>query len=400
MSNRHRDSRTRNKSPDTKRAGLPRRESGRTAPNAKPIGVPGRPTWSGVLILLIAACLAGAAGFGLSRLVRRAVAPTDATHALVDTDAAAHSDVSPDHKPVDSLALPDGFPIQPNASLPDSAGPLRAEVTHLLDHLLATFPENPVAVQVKTRFQQATRGSEAEGTGRSESSADKVQKTAASGTHERVNHSRNTARWSALRTDAASIYAAAGRVYYNEGAEPYAAEVLWLRAANLDPQNVASRQLLAWLYKKQRRFAEAILWLREAARLDAKNPSHWLEMGQAYEQINRIEDAVTSMCRAIDIAPHEAANYAALASLQLRHDHDVPAAVELAKKAIELAPTAANHAILAAAADQNGDRATALNAIGKAMKLAPDNAAYGDLYRRIKAHETEANRARATTATK
>ena len=71
----------------------------------------------------------------------------------------------------------------------------------------------------------------------------------------------------ALREDLAVRYSEVASVLVAEG-RPVLAEQLWRRGARLHPENRECRQALAWLYLGQNKLWEAILMLRELARLE------------------------------------------------------------------------------------------------------------------------------------
>ncbi len=175
--------------------------------------------------------------------------------------------------------------------------------------------------------------------------------------------------------DAAVLYTDAGRVCY-VGKKEADAELLWLRAAALDPQNKDSRQSLAWLYRNTRRQGETIAWLKQLADLEPDKPSYWIEIGRIYEDLLILPAAEKAFRQACEVAPQSDVGYAAVADLLLRYKQNLAETKELAGKAVELRPSAANYAILAGACRCNDDLAGARTAIEEAIKLAPKNATY------------------------
>jgi predicted TPR repeat methyltransferase len=64
----------------------------------------------------------------------------------------------------------------------------------------------------------------------------------------------------------------------------------------------------------------------------------------------------------------------------LQLNRDPTDAAELARQAVERAPTAANYFLWSVASQRSGDRTRAKAAIEKALELDPGNAQYQQLY--------------------
>lgn len=178
-----------------------------------------------------------------------------------------------------------------------------------------------------------------------------------------------------MQEGAAAIYADAGSLFFTSGRKADA-EKVWLRAAALDPHNVACRQSLAWLMRSTSRYGENIAWLNQLAAVDPKNPSYLIEVGRTYEKLKLLPAAEESFRKACSAAPGNEAGYVALAGLLLRYGQNLAESIPLARKAIEINPSAANYALLATASRANGDLPAARTAIEQAIKLAPKDAAY------------------------
>lgn len=178
-----------------------------------------------------------------------------------------------------------------------------------------------------------------------------------------------------LQREASVFLTDAGRVLY-VGQKIPEAEQFWLRAAALDDTNVPCRQSLAWLCRNAHRRGENIAWLKQLAALEPDNPSYWIEIGHVYTDLMRVPAAEEAFRHACQVAPESGAGYAALADLLLRSGQKLPETVELAHKAVQLQPSAANYAMLAAACQANRDLDSARTAIDQALKMAPDNEAF------------------------
>ena len=156
--------------------------------------------------------------------------------------------------------------------------------------------------------------------------------------------------------DAAILYTDAGRILY-VGEKVRDAEQFWLRAAALDGKNVPCRQSLAWFCRNAGRQGENIIWLKQLADLEPANASYWLEIGRIYEDLLLLPAAEESFRKACQVAPDSDTSHAALADLLLRFEQNLSETVELARKAIQLRPSAPNYAMLAAACRANQDLA-------------------------------------------
>ena len=170
-----------------------------------------------------------------------------------------------------------------------------------------------------------------------------------------------------LCDDAAIIYTDAGRIYFADN-QAEEAERLLRRAAGLSPENIECRRALAWLSRSKVDATETIQWLTELAALDPTDSSPWLEIGNLQLDLLQLEAAEEAYQKACHIAPEDPRGHAALATLYLRSGQKNSEALTLARKAVELAPTAANYSLLATACERNGDAVGAAEAKTLATK--------------------------------
>ena len=124
-------------------------------------------------------------------------------------------------------------------------------------------------------------------------------------------------------------------------------------------KNVPCRQSLAWFCRNAGRQGENIVWLKQLADLEPANASYWMEIGRIYEDLLLLPAAEESFRKACQAAPESDTGYAALADLLLRYEQNLPETVDLARKAIQLRPSAPNYAMLSAACRANQDLAGA-----------------------------------------
>ncbi len=155
------------------------------------------------------------------------------------------------------------------------------------------------------------------------------------------------------------------------------------RVAELDPVHCESRENLCSLYASQQRLTEAIQVRQELCRLEPDNPRQWHGLGVLLSKARQLTEAAAAFRRVIELAPHQAEGYAALAQVQMFPGRDQKEAVALARTAVELAPTAAHHHIFATACWNAGDPASSLVALEQALRLDPANDRYRDDYIRV-----------------
>jgi tetratricopeptide (TPR) repeat protein len=178
-----------------------------------------------------------------------------------------------------------------------------------------------------------------------------------------------------VRRSLAALYTSAGKVYLAHGDVATAEEHLH-RAGEVDPDFTENGQVLAWLYQVQGRADAA---LRELARLEERvrdDISGCLSVGQIYTELGDFEGAERAYRRVVEIAPHQATGYAALARLHLQAGRAPAQAVAMARKAVELEPVAPYYSVLAMARHRLGDRAGARDAIEEAVARDPENPEY------------------------
>jgi tetratricopeptide (TPR) repeat protein len=185
-----------------------------------------------------------------------------------------------------------------------------------------------------------------------------------------------------VRTTLVNTCLAAGRVYLRHGLTKEARQ-LWRRAADLDPQNLASRELLCEWFVRQDRLTDAIPWRQSLCKLDSENPRQWLELGMLYGKTRQPDEAAAAFRQAIGLAPNDALAYSALAEIEMLPGRDLPEAVRLAERAVALDPSARNHYVLATARFVAGDKQRARVALEEAIRQRPDEREYREAYARL-----------------
>ena len=171
---------------------------------------------------------------------------------------------------------------------------------------------------------------------------------------------------------------------YQQYREIEKAEASWLRAAEVDPVNEASRRHLAGLYRSAKRHQKAAEMCAELTRLAPENAAYHHMSGLVFADLGQFDAAEQSLRRTVELAPQRPEGYATLARLLMSVQGRNPEARTLAQRAVELAPTAPNYALLSEACARDQDLQAALAAIKRAAELAPDNAQIRQAYDNLK----------------
>jgi len=187
-----------------------------------------------------------------------------------------------------------------------------------------------------------------------------------------------------LRQGVVRTYLDAERIY-RDSSNTAKAEELLNRASGLDPNNTRCLERLASLYFTTNRAAKALECFEKIARVDPNNPISYLNIGQIATRLKMFEKAERALRKTVALAPNDPVGYRELARFYLRTNTNVAQAYSLAQKAITLDKNAETYFLLGWAADVNGDRAGALQAMEQAIQLEPNNQQYRNIYERIRA---------------
>lgn len=193
------------------------------------------------------------------------------------------------------------------------------------------------------------------------------------------DHSGLEADVESTRQDIAEFYLAAGRMCLERG-DPVAAEQQARRAVELAPGHEPSRAELAQLCVRAGRLQEAVDVLLPLKATRARDAGFWQQLAQLYAQVPDFERADEALQRVVELAPDQAAGYAARAQLRLQLNREPAEAAEYARQAVERAGSAANHFLWSMACQRTGDLAQAKSALARALELEPGNALYQQLY--------------------
>ena len=181
---------------------------------------------------------------------------------------------------------------------------------------------------------------------------------------------------------AAITYINAGRMYRENG-KLNEAEQLLKRAAGLDAENVVCFLELASLYQANGQPAKALEMHKKISELQPESSISYLFIGILSAHLKKFDDAEQAFSKMITLDPQGSDGYRELARLYLKTGQKLPQARQLAEKAVSLSSIAANYFVLGWACYANGDTASALPAVKRALELDPDNVQYLRLYQQI-----------------
>jgi tetratricopeptide (TPR) repeat protein len=149
------------------------------------------------------------------------------------------------------------------------------------------------------------------------------------------------------------------------------AAIGWRRALELDPDDHDSREALATLYAESGRTREAMKLRQEWCDRDPANPAAWFGIGKLALALELPEQATKALETVVALAPERAEGYALLARAEATLDP--AAALEAARRAADLDPTAAHFTLLGDTLSRGEERDEAAAAYEQALSLDPDD---------------------------
>jgi len=185
-----------------------------------------------------------------------------------------------------------------------------------------------------------------------------------------------------VATSVAHTHTDVGRVYAVSG-QAGPAELLWKRAAQLDPNDLRCRLELAGLYHQAQRPEQALQWCREALTQDPGNGQANYLIGNLQLACRRFDQAEAAFSKVIELSPQRPEGYQSLAALYMAEKPDLPKAIHMAQQAVRVTSTAQNFALLAEAQWRSHNLAQAKAAVQQALKRAPFDPHIQALHRKI-----------------
>ena len=140
---------------------------------------------------------------------------------------------------------------------------------------------------------------------------------------------------------------------------------------------------LGEVFIRQRELGKAARVYEKAAKLAPDNPQIQIKLGVIYINQSQFEQAIAAFQQAIAIDRTAAEAYNNLARLYAGLGKEMQQAINLAQQAVALAPTAKHYDTLAYTYYRNAQYPKALEAINKAIAIAPNVDAYNKLRSKI-----------------
>ena len=140
---------------------------------------------------------------------------------------------------------------------------------------------------------------------------------------------------------------------------------------------------------KQRAFEKAALAYQKSTEIAPDDPQTWLKLGVIYINQQQFESAIAAFKRAIVVDSTVAEAYNNLARLYAGLGKEMQQAIDLARHAVSLEPTARHYDTLAYTYYRNTQYVKALEAIHQAIALAPRTDAYHKLLLKIQEAQKE-----------
>jgi predicted Zn-dependent protease len=185
-----------------------------------------------------------------------------------------------------------------------------------------------------------------------------------------------------LRRFTAGFHTAVASQLLPRGAED-AAEAHLLQAVRVDPAETQAREMLASLYLRQRRLADARPVLAQLVALQPRDTAARLNFATVLLQL-RDPAAVPELQRVLELDPRNPPALHNLARFYLATRQQLPEALSLCQRLIAIQPAAVNFDLLGWACYANHRTNDALAASAQAVEKDPSNPDYRQRYERLK----------------
>ncbi|QDV25371.1 tetratricopeptide repeat protein [Aureliella helgolandensis] len=189
----------------------------------------------------------------------------------------------------------------------------------------------------------------------------------------------------ALAIDIAKLFVDMARVYVGLG-QNQTGEMLLSRASQMAKTNIESRQALAWLATQRSEPLEAVRWLSEIKELTPHDFSYVLEIARLYAAAGMQDQAKEVLEEFVERNPRAPAALEAVAKFQQEVAPGSDRSLELARQAVELAPTLSRYMLLATIYEDRNEFDNALETLALAQKMVPSDAAVAARIARLQEH--------------
>ena len=161
------------------------------------------------------------------------------------------------------------------------------------------------------------------------------------------------------------------------------AEAHLRQAVRIAPQEPRGYEVLAALLVQTGRLAEARGLYEALVRLKPRQAGYRLNLGTVLLQLKDHAAAMEELKRALELDPEQPEALGNLARFYLSARRDLPEALGLCRRLVELQPTAASYDLLGWACYVNGQTNEARAAGAQAVEREPTNAVYRERYQRL-----------------
>lgn len=156
------------------------------------------------------------------------------------------------------------------------------------------------------------------------------------------------------------------------------------RAIALDPFNTYFHELLGVYHTQHKQYAQALAVYQHVKTIDPNQPLFAVNTGQLYTHMGQPAQAERIFIQTIRDFPDYALGYVELARLYLSAQKNLKRTIGLAQRAVDLQPSAGNYHLLSWTHMVNQQFPQAMQAVQKAMVLAPNNKKYQMHYEQLK----------------
>lgn len=192
----------------------------------------------------------------------------------------------------------------------------------------------------------------------------------------------------ALSVDVAELFTLMSRVYVAIG-NTDDAQLLLVRASRMNPNDISSRQALAWLSKQRGRIFDSIRWLRQVAALQPDEFSYALEIARLYVSVDQLDESERVLLEFEKDHPDHKEAVHRLAEFFLDAKHDLDQSLAYARKSVDMQPSSTTYQLLSDVYQERKEMPEAIHALEQAIDLEPDNSVYPQLLAILKNSQSD-----------
>ena len=185
-----------------------------------------------------------------------------------------------------------------------------------------------------------------------------------------------------MRSAAAGFHMDAGTFFFQQG-HPDLAEAHLRQAMHINPDDVRPCEMLAGYYLRTGALPPAREMYEDLTRLRPQQAAYHVNLGTVLLRLKEYPAAAEELKRALELDPKQPEALNNLARFYLGARRDLPEALALCRRLIDLEPTAANYDLLAQVCHASGQANEARAASAQAVERDPNNPIYREHQRRL-----------------